>query len=155
MIYAIAVKYAGYLIAAGVIVGVYYYWESSIESERDKIWIERDRQDIEHSKLLQAENKGKIAEIKKQYEDHNERELAKYNDYIKTLTTANVAANNSVNKLQRHSERKVDCVDRVSPKTNDTGGVSGSGAEAVQIAQSLKAIEIIMEDYVSKYFEIK
>ena len=145
---------------ATIALGSISYWKHTIAEETEAkcnaAWIERDRQDIEHSKLLRHSRNLEIQTIAKSYEDHNEHELKKYREYVETLTAANVAANANVNKLRQYqATRKVSCPAGRQAETNDTVGTGEGSGEAVQIAKSLKALEIVMEEYVKKYFEVK
>lgn len=153
-----AMKLLAALAVVTITLGSISYWKHTIAEETNAkcnaAWIERDRIDVEHSKLLYAERQGEIRAITQNYEDHNERELTKYREYVKTLTIANAASNDRVNKLQRHSERKVSCPVGGETEADNTGGIGGTGSEAVQIDKSLKALEIVMEEYVLRYFEV-
>ncbi len=151
-------RLAAVAIIVTLVTAGYFWWkhdiaQSAIE-ERDQEWQDRDRIDIDHAKLLQHQREGEINELKQQYEHHNETELTRYREYVKTLTAANAASNDRVNKLQRHAERKVSCAAGGETKANDSGGIGGTGAEAIQIDKSLKALEIVMEEYVLRYFEV-
>lgn len=144
-----------------IALGAISYWEHTIAEEtRDKCnaaWIERDRQDIEHSKLLRHSRNLEIQTIAKSYEDHNEHELSKYREYVETLTALNAAANANVSKLRQYNatKGKASCPAGRQTETNDTIGASEGSGEAIQIAKSLKALEIVMEEYVKKYFDVK
>lgn len=155
-----AMKLLAIFAVTTIALGAISYWKHTIAEEtRDKCnaaWIERDRQDIEHSKLLRHERNAEIRTITKSYEDHNEHELSKYREYVETLTALNAAANANVSKLRQYqAARKVSCPTGRQTETNDTIGASEGSGEAVQIAKSLKALEIVMEEYVKKYFEVK
>ena len=143
-----------------IALGAISYWKHTIAKEtQDKCnaaWIERDRQDIEHAKLLRHSRNLEIKTIIQSYEDHNEHELSKYREYVKTLTAANVAANANVNRLRQYqATRKASCPIGGQTEANDTTGASEGSGEAIQVAKSLKALEIVMEEYVKKYFDMK
>lgn len=146
-----------------IALGSISYWKHTIAKETEEkcnaAWIERDRIDIEHSKLLRAERTAEIRTIAKSYEDHNEHELTKYREYVKNLTDANIAANANVNRLRQYqTTRKASCPAGRQTETDDSTRVGGTGGETLQdqeIAKSLKALEIVMEEYVKKYFEVK
>lgn len=153
-----AMKLLAVLAVVTIALGSISYWKHTIAEETKEkcnaAWIERDRIDIEHAKLLRAERQGEIKIITQSYEDHNETELSRYREYVKTLTAANAASNDRVNKLQRYAQGKTSCPAGVSTETDNTGGTDQSGEEAIQVAKSLKALEIIIEEYVEKYFEV-
>lgn len=153
-----AMKLLAIFAIATIALGSISYWKHTIAEETkakcNSAWIERDRIDIEHAKLLRAERQGEIKIITQSYEDHNNEELTRYREYVETLTAANVAANANVNRLRQYqATRKAGCPSGVPAETNDTSGTDRSGEEAIQVARSLKALEIIIEEYVEKYFE--
>lgn len=153
-----AMKLLAVFAISTIALGSISYWKHTIAEETKEkcnaAWIERDRVDIEHAKLLRAERQGEIKIITQSYEDHNETELTRYREYVKTLTVANATANDRVNKLQRHAERKISCPAGGEAQADNTSGTSSGSAEALQIDKSLKALEIVMEEYVLKYFEV-
>lgn len=154
-----AMKLLAVFAIATITLGGISYWKHTIAKETEAkcnaAWIERDRVDIEHAKLLRAERQGEIKIITQSYEDHNNAELTRYREYVETLTAANAAANANVNKLREHqATRKAGCPTGGEAKADNTGGIGGTGAEVVQIDASLKALEIVMEEYVLKYFEV-
>lgn len=163
MIQALLAKYAmqilSGLLAVAVVAGGYYYWKHSVASEaiaeNTELWKERDRKDIQRAAEIQASENAKIEVIKQFYEDHNNDAKNKLNEYIETLTADNAAANAAVIRLRNHkTTRTADCENRVQAGPNDSGRVGGTGEEAIQTAISLKAVEIIIEDYVKKYFTV-
>lgn len=147
------------LLATAVVIGGYYYWKHGIASkaiaENNELWKERDRKDLLHAAEIQASENAKIEVIKQFYEDRNNEAKSKLNDYIETLTADNAAANAAVIRLRNHkTTRTASCENRMSAEANDSGRVGGTGEEAIQTAISLKAVEIIIEDYVKKYFTV-
>lgn len=163
MIQALLAKYAmqllGGLLAIAILTGGYYYWKHSVASEAHKecnvAWEERDRKDIMKAVEIQASENAKIDIIKQFYEDRNNESKSKLNDYIETITADNAAANAAVARLRNYkATRAVSCENRMPTQANDTGGIGGTGNENIQTAVSLKAVEIIIEDYVKKYFTV-
>lgn len=158
-----AMKLLAIFVVTTIAFGSISYWKHTIAEEtRDKCnnaWIERDRQDIEHAKLLRAERNAEIRTITKSYEDHNEHELSKYREYVANLTADNVALNTNVDRLRKYqAARKTSCPAGRQAAPDDSGGIGGTGGKTLQdeeIAKSLKALEIIMEEYVRRYFEVK
>lgn len=164
MIQALLAKYAmqilGGFLAVAVLVGGYYYWKHGVASEaiaeNNKLWEERDRKDIQHAAEIMAAENAKIEIIKQHYEDHNNAELNKYREYVKTLTADNAAANANVIRMRNaKAPGKVSCENRVQAGPDNTSGTGRASDEDLQTAMSLKAVEIIVEDYVKKYFTVK
>lgn len=164
MIQALLAKYAmqivGGLLATALVIGGYYYWKHSVASEavaeRDAQWQERDRKDVQHAAEIMAAENAKIEIIKQHYQDQYNSGKEKLHEYIETLTAANASANANVIRLRNaKTPRAVSCEDRVSTASNDTGGIGGTGLEDIQTAIDIKAVEIIIEDYVKKYFVVK
>lgn len=155
-----AMKLLSILALTTISLGAVSYWKHTIANETEEkcnaAWIERDRKDIAESARMKAEREGEIKTIIQSYEAHNEHELEKYREYVETLTAANVAANANVDKLRKYqTTRKASCpAGRQTQADNTTGTSEGSG-ETLQIAKSLKALEIVMEEYVKKYFDVK
>lgn len=163
-IQAILAKYAmqilGGLLAAAIVIGGYYYWKHSVASEaiseRDAQWQERDRKDVQHAAEIMAAENAKIEIIKQHYQDQYNSGKEKLHEYIETLTAANAAANANVIRLRNSkTPRAVSCEDRVPTSTDNTGGIGGTGIEDIQTAIDIKAVEIIIEDYVKKYFVVQ
>lgn len=163
MIKALLAKYAmqilaGFL-AVAVVVGGYYYWKHGIASEaiaeNNKLWEERDRKDVQHAAEIMAAENAKIEIIKQHYQDQYNTGKEKFHEYIKTLTSDNAAANANVIRLRNYqATREAGCENRMSTTSNDTGGIDRTSDEDIQTAISLKAVEIIIEDYVKKYFVV-
>ena len=164
MIQALLAKYAmqilSGLLAVAVVAGGYYYWKHSVASEaiaeNNKLWKERDQKDIQHAAEIMAAENAKIEIIKQHYEDHNNAELNKFKDYVKTLTADNAAANAAVIRMRNYqASRAASCENRVPTTTDDSSGTGRASDEDLQTAMSIKAVEIIIEDYVKKYFVVK
>jgi len=164
MIQALLAKYAmqilGGLLATALVIGGYYYWKHSVASEaiaeRDEQWQERDRKDVQHAAEIMAAENAKIEIIKQHYQDQYNSGKEKLHEYIETLTAANASANANVIRLRNaKSPRAVSCENGVSATSDNTGGIGGTGIDDIQTAISLKAVEIIIEDYVKKYFVVQ
>lgn len=160
----VALKYgtkilAGFL-ALSIGVGGYYYWKHGVitkaKDECNAAWEERDRQDIKKADAIMAAENAKIEIIKQHYQDQFNMGREKLNDYIETLTVANADANAAVARMRNYkaTQGKTSCENRVLTSANNTGGIGGTGSETLQTAISLKAVELIIEDYVMKYLRV-
>lgn len=121
---------------------------------------ERDLRDIEHAKLLTWERQGEIKTLTEFYETHNQEQLRELHDYAKNTDASLAAANANVARLQRFNrtaQREASCPEGGQAAANDSSGIGGTGRETLQdteIAVSLKALKIVMEEYVKKYFQV-
>lgn len=164
MIQALLAKYAmqilGAALAVAVVIGDYYYWKHGIASEAraecNAAWEERDRKDVQHAAEIMAAENAKIEIIKQHYQDQYNSGKEKLHEYIETLTADNASANANVIRLRNaKTPRAVSCENGVRARPDNSEGTGGSSDEALQTAISLKAVEIIIEDYVKKYFVVK
>lgn len=154
-----AMQILGGLLAAALLIGGYYYWKHSVASEaiaeRDAQWQERDRKDVQHAAEIMAAENAKIEIIKQHYQDQYNSGKEKLHEYIETLTAANASANANVIRLRNaKTTRAISCENGLPTTTDNTGGIDRTSDEDIQTAISLKAVEIIIEDYVKKYFVV-
>lgn len=155
-----AMQILGGLLATALVIGGYYYWKHSVASEaiaeRDAQWQERDRKDVQHAAEIMAAENAKIEIIKQHYQDQYNYGKEKLHEYIETLTAANASANANVIRLRNaKAQRAASCENGVQARPDNSEGSGGSSDEALQTAISLKAVEIIIEDYVKKYFVVE
>ena len=155
-----AMQILGGLLATALVIGGYYYWKHSVASEaiaeRDAQWQERDRKDVQHAAEIMAAENAKIEIIKQHYQDQYNSGKEKLHEYIETLTAANASANANVIRLRNaKTPRAASCENGMPTSSNDTGGTGRASDGDIQTAISLKAVEIIIEDYVKKYFVVQ
>lgn len=162
MIQALLAKYAIVLIAIAGIVGYHYYSKHQAfndgKAECRAEWEEAYRKDGDHAKLLEYQRQNENLALKNQYELHDSEQLRRLAEYAKTVTIDLSAANAAVSRLRgQQTTRKNSCSGGRADQTTSAGAPdSGSGKTLSDsdLATSLKALEILVEEYVKPNFEV-
>lgn len=152
----IAMQYGSKLLIAAlalaVITATYFSWKHDIQkAEHDRVVADFERRDAENDRksadLLMRKHK-EIARIKQENHDKYMGAIGAYAEYGKNLDSQLAA---TVNKRLQHATGKADCdrnsLQRGPDNPTGTGRPSEEDVQEVEMLKSIKACEILIEDF--------